>query len=418
MNAIASGTVLITGPTGGLGKATTLAIANRPAEQRPDLLLVGRPGTALTEVAEAARAAGATVQEIGCDLARLADVRDAARQVKDLLAAGAVRPLRAIVANAGVSVADTHNASADGYELTFAVNHLAHAQLIGDLLDSLTEPAKVVLLASYTYENVRMMLLSKSKAFPNGLANNHDQVGKHYIGHWANREVTGLFPVDLNIWYGANAQGVVVNNWAEDNFDHSGLGFIRGAQISVAPAALEAGPEQLEHAAGAGAEIEERAKRLVGERRLHLGLDRLVGDVQRAGGAHLGEPLAIARDHRVALVEPPDQRTHRERSRPVLGEAEERPGALAKTGHQPGLGQELEMAGDARLRLAQDVGQLRDRQLGLVEQRQDAQPRLLAGRLERRVEIVEADQLRHGWDISQVGQSCPHLAHIKICLCC
>src|ERR1700734_4449034 len=99
MNAVASGTVLITGPTGGLGKATTLAIANRPAAQRPDLLLVGRPGTALTEVAEAARAAGATVQEIGCDLARLAHVRDAARQVKDLLAVGAGRPLRAIVAN-------------------------------------------------------------------------------------------------------------------------------------------------------------------------------------------------------------------------------------------------------------------------------------------------------------------------------
>jgi NAD(P)-dependent dehydrogenase (short-subunit alcohol dehydrogenase family) len=131
MNAIASGTVLITGPTGGLGKAATLAIANRPAEQRPDLVLVGRPGQGLTEVAEAARAAGATAQEIGCDLARLADVRAAGRRVKDLLEAGALRPLRGIVANAGVSVADTHNASADGYELTFAVNHLAHAQLIG-----------------------------------------------------------------------------------------------------------------------------------------------------------------------------------------------------------------------------------------------------------------------------------------------
>ena len=115
------------------------------------MLLVGRPGTALTEVSEAARAAGATVQEIGCDLARLTDVRDAARQVKDLLAAGAVRPLRAIVANAGVSVADTHNVSADGYELTFAVNHLAHAQLIADLVDSLVAPARVALLGSNTY---------------------------------------------------------------------------------------------------------------------------------------------------------------------------------------------------------------------------------------------------------------------------
>ncbi|HEX4393407.1 MAG TPA: SDR family NAD(P)-dependent oxidoreductase [Mycobacterium sp.] len=165
MNAIASGTVLITGPTGGLGKATTLAMANQPGAQRPDLLLVGRPGTALAEVAEAARAAGATVQEIGCDLARLAHVRDAARQAKDLLAMGAVRPLRAIVANAGVSVGDTHNASADGYELTFAVNHLAHAQLIGDLLDSLVAPARVALLGSNTYhQNIFRRILRVAPA--------------------------------------------------------------------------------------------------------------------------------------------------------------------------------------------------------------------------------------------------------------
>ncbi|MBV8291916.1 MAG: SDR family NAD(P)-dependent oxidoreductase, partial [Mycobacterium sp.] len=146
MNSIASGSVLITGPTGGLGRAATLAIAKRPAPQRPDLLLVGRPGQALSEVAEAARAAGATVHEVGCDLARLADVRNAGRRVKELLDAGAARPLRGLVANAGVSVVDTHNASADGYELTFAVNYLAHVQLIGDLLDSLIAPARIVLL--------------------------------------------------------------------------------------------------------------------------------------------------------------------------------------------------------------------------------------------------------------------------------
>jgi hypothetical protein len=92
-------------------------------------------------VAEDARAVGATVYEIGCDLARLADVRAAGQKVGDLLDAGAVRPLRGLVANAGVMSVDTHDASADGYELTFAVNYLAHAQLIGDLLGSFAAPA-------------------------------------------------------------------------------------------------------------------------------------------------------------------------------------------------------------------------------------------------------------------------------------
>jgi NAD(P)-dependent dehydrogenase (short-subunit alcohol dehydrogenase family) len=91
------------------------------------------------------------VHEIGCDLARLADVRAAAQNAKGLLDAGAVGPLRGLVANAGVMVVDTHDASADGYELTFAVNYLAHAQLIGDLLDSFVSPARIVLLGSNTY---------------------------------------------------------------------------------------------------------------------------------------------------------------------------------------------------------------------------------------------------------------------------
>ena len=151
MSSIASGTVLITGPTGALGKAATLAMASRPAAERPDLLLVGRDSPALAEVTHEARAAGATAYGIGCDLGRLADVRAAGKKARELLDAGTVRPLRALVANAGISVLDTHNASADGYESSFAVNHLAHAQLIGDLLDSFVAPARIVLLGSNTY---------------------------------------------------------------------------------------------------------------------------------------------------------------------------------------------------------------------------------------------------------------------------
>jgi NAD(P)-dependent dehydrogenase (short-subunit alcohol dehydrogenase family) len=160
MNSISSGTVLITGPTSGLGKATTQAIVNRPVSERPDLLLVGRPGKALTDIVGDARAAGATAYGLGCDLGSLADVRAAGREARDLLAAGAVRPLRALVANAGVGFTDTRRPSADGYEPTFAVNHLAHAQLIGDLLDAFVAPARILLLGSNTYhQNVFRRLL-------------------------------------------------------------------------------------------------------------------------------------------------------------------------------------------------------------------------------------------------------------------
>lgn len=146
-----TGTVLITGPTRGLGRAATLAMASRPSASRPDLLLAGRTGTALAEVADEARARGAKVYELGCDLSRLTDVRALAAAARELLDAGTVRPLRALVANAGRMSADTSVASADGYELTFAVNYLAHAQLIGELLGSFTAPARIVLVGSNTY---------------------------------------------------------------------------------------------------------------------------------------------------------------------------------------------------------------------------------------------------------------------------
>ncbi len=94
------------------------------------------------------------------------------------------------------------------------------------------QPAKVVLLGSYTYENSRLLLLSKSAAYPNGLSNNHGQVGRHYFAHW-NDAVGALFPFDVNIWYGLPAQGTTVDDWSDDHYDHAGLGFIGGTSLHV-----------------------------------------------------------------------------------------------------------------------------------------------------------------------------------------
>ena len=95
------------------------------------------------------------------------------------------------------------------------------------------QPAKVVLVASYTYENSRLLLLSTSKAYPRGLSNNHGQVGRHYFSHAQGAGVAALFPFDLNNWYGLPAQGVAVDNFADDNFDHAGLDFIGGGNLWV-----------------------------------------------------------------------------------------------------------------------------------------------------------------------------------------
>ncbi|HKT79500.1 MAG TPA: GMC family oxidoreductase [Vicinamibacterales bacterium] len=93
------------------------------------------------------------------------------------------------------------------------------------------QPAKVVLLASHTYENIRLLLLSVSKPYPKGLSNNHGQVGRHYFSQHQGAPVSALFPFDLKTWYGLPAQGVAIDDFADDNFDHSNLDFIGGANL-------------------------------------------------------------------------------------------------------------------------------------------------------------------------------------------
>lgn len=95
------------------------------------------------------------------------------------------------------------------------------------------QPAQVVLVAGYVYENIRLLLLSKSKAFPNGLSNTHGQVGRHYMSHNQGASVSALFPHNLNNWYGLPAQGTGVDEWADDNFDHAGLDFIGGSNMWI-----------------------------------------------------------------------------------------------------------------------------------------------------------------------------------------
>ena len=69
------------------------------------------------------------------------------------------------------------------------------------------QPAAAVLLACYTYENVRLLLLSTSPAYPRGLANNRGQVGRHYFTHNQGGGVLALFPHKLNRWYGLAGAG-------------------------------------------------------------------------------------------------------------------------------------------------------------------------------------------------------------------
>ena len=168
------------------------------------------------------------------------------------------------------------------------------------------QPAKVVLIAGYTYENVRLLLLSQSKAFPKGLANNNGQVGRHYMTHNTASTLTALFPKNLNNWYGMPAQGVAVDNWADDNFDHSQLDFIGGGNMwvysdkrPIGAASMSTFGKAPQWGAKWKAFVKENADRwnLAYMQKSTLPYDDNILDLDPVAKDRLGHPVKIGRAH-------------------------------------------------------------------------------------------------------------------------
>lgn len=140
-------TAVVTGATGGLGLACAEAIARAPGWHVVLAVRDGRRGAAAAAgVSE--RVSGASVETLELDLASLGSVRTGAAR---LARRNERAPLRAIVCNAAIQVLDSGHATADGFELTFGVNHLGHFLLVTSLLNALAAPARVVVVSSGTH---------------------------------------------------------------------------------------------------------------------------------------------------------------------------------------------------------------------------------------------------------------------------
>jgi NAD(P)-dependent dehydrogenase (short-subunit alcohol dehydrogenase family) len=137
--------VLVTGATDGIGKETARQLSERGAT----VLVHGRNRERAAQAARDLRGSApeGLVEPIAADLASLDAVRELAREV-----ASRFDRLDILLNNAGV-MTPRRMVSADGYELTFAVNHLAHFLLTCLLLDRLkaSAPARVVTVSSQVH---------------------------------------------------------------------------------------------------------------------------------------------------------------------------------------------------------------------------------------------------------------------------
>jgi len=139
--------ILITGATDGIG----LESAKQLAQQGHHVHLVGR-SPAKTEAALTAVRRHGTANSFLCDFADLDAVRRLAKEVPDRL-----DRIDVLVNNAG-SVFKTRTVTTDGFEATFAVNHLAGFLLTESLRDLVvaSAPARIVFTSSVGHYNGTM----------------------------------------------------------------------------------------------------------------------------------------------------------------------------------------------------------------------------------------------------------------------
>ncbi|HMA03443.1 MAG TPA: SDR family oxidoreductase [Gemmatimonadaceae bacterium] len=133
---------VITGATAGIGRETALGLAKLGAT----VVIVARdPQKAARTVDEISRATGnGNVESVRADFASLNSVRAAAADIRTRYDA-----IQVLVNNAGVAN-KYRTLSEDGYELTFAVNHLAPFLLTRELLPLLLAgaPSRIVNVSS------------------------------------------------------------------------------------------------------------------------------------------------------------------------------------------------------------------------------------------------------------------------------
>jgi gluconate 2-dehydrogenase alpha chain len=108
-----------------------------------------------------------------------------------------------------------------------------------------TIEAELVILTPFIYDNTRLLLLSKTAKFPDGLANSSGQVGKHLMAHMMPNVYVTFDDRHINNYMGPSAQKHTIDDFNADNFDHKDAGFIRGSQISVGTGNLQGGPISL-----------------------------------------------------------------------------------------------------------------------------------------------------------------------------
>ncbi len=141
---------LVTGATSGIGLVTSRELARQGAR----VVVVGRNPAKLDATVRQiqAQTGSRVVESLQCDLSSLDQVRELARQFRER------HPRLDVLVNNAGGMRLQRELTADGLEMTFAVNHLAYFLLTHQLLDLLraSAPARVVNVSSEAHRRATL----------------------------------------------------------------------------------------------------------------------------------------------------------------------------------------------------------------------------------------------------------------------
>ena len=128
---------IITGPTSGIGYASVIELARHGT-----VVLVGRNKEKLNCVQRTVQEKGLNAVSIVCDISDITSVRCAVQQIIELKL-----PIVGLLNNAGIMPMKAKK-SAQGWDLTFATNHIGSFMMTEALIPHLPDGANIVFIAS------------------------------------------------------------------------------------------------------------------------------------------------------------------------------------------------------------------------------------------------------------------------------
>ena len=141
-------TAVVTGANSGIGKITALELAKRNYRVVMVCRNQEKAAAAKQEIAE--ETGNEYVQIEICDLSLMSNIRRSAKQIRETNTS-----IDLLVNNAGLLPQSERQTTSEGFEMTFAVNHLAYFLLTHELLPALksAESGRVVNVASEAHKS-------------------------------------------------------------------------------------------------------------------------------------------------------------------------------------------------------------------------------------------------------------------------